>query len=105
MIMSRSSPEERSIQVSKIFPDRVSIHGRLMKNILSTWRKTFSNHRPKSHGLEILRFVGPGLLVTVGFIDPGNWASNLSAGSDYGPGYVLCRVFEGSGANLSADRR
>jgi manganese transport protein len=24
------------------------------------------------------------LLVTVGFIDPGNWASNLSAGADYG---------------------
>jgi len=25
-----------------------------------------------------------GLLVTVGFIDPGNWASNIAAGSDYG---------------------
>ncbi len=36
------------------------------------------------HGLEILRFIGPGFLVTVGFIDPGNWASNLSAGSAYG---------------------
>ena len=55
-----------------------------MKKILSIWRKAFSNHRPKLHGLEILRFVGPGLLVTVGFIDPGNWASNLSAGSAYG---------------------
>lgn len=26
----------------------------------------------------------PGLLVTVGFIDPGNWASNIVAGSGYG---------------------
>lgn len=25
-----------------------------------------------------------GLLVTVGFIDPGNWASNIAAGSGYG---------------------
>ncbi len=33
---------------------------------------------------EILKYIGPGLLVTVGFIDPGNWASNISAGSDYG---------------------
>lgn len=33
---------------------------------------------------EALRYIGPGLLVTVGFIDPGNWASNVSAGSDYG---------------------
>ena len=55
-----------------------------MKYILPNWRKIFSNHHPKLHGLEILKFVGPGLLVTVGFIDPGNWASNLSAGSAYG---------------------
>jgi manganese transport protein len=31
-----------------------------------------------------LKYLGPGLLVTVGFIDPGNWASNLAAGSSYG---------------------
>lgn len=41
-------------------------------------------HRPKFGGLEILKYIGPGLLVTVGFIDPGNWASNLAAGADYG---------------------
>ncbi len=27
---------------------------------------------------EFLRFLGPGILVTVGFIDPGNWASNVA---------------------------
>ncbi|MFA6334834.1 MAG: Nramp family divalent metal transporter [Bacteroidales bacterium] len=42
------------------------------------------NYRPKFGGLEIFRFIGPGLLVTVGFIDPGNWASNLAAGANYG---------------------
>ncbi len=31
-----------------------------------------------------LKYVGPGLLVTIGFIDPGNWASNIAAGSEYG---------------------
>ena len=31
-----------------------------------------------------MRFLGPGLLITVGFIDPGNWASNIAAGADYG---------------------
>ena len=36
---------------------------------------------------QLLRYIGPGLLVTVGFIDPGNWASNLAAGADYG--YLL----------------
>jgi manganese transport protein len=42
------------------------------------------NHKPRLGGLDILRYIGPGLLVTVGFIDPGNWASNIAAGSDYG---------------------
>jgi manganese transport protein len=42
------------------------------------------NHHPRFGGLEILKFIGPGLLVTIGFIDPGNWASNLAAGANYG---------------------
>jgi len=33
---------------------------------------------------KFLRYIGPGLLVTIGFIDPGNWASNVAAGSGYG---------------------
>jgi len=41
-------------------------------------------YKAKFGGLEIFKFIGPGLLVTVGFIDPGNWASNLAAGADYG---------------------
>ena len=38
----------------------------------------------KIASLEIFKYIGPGLLVTVGFIDPGNWASNLAAGAEYG---------------------
>ena len=41
-------------------------------------------HNPHAGGLEILKYIGPGLLVTVGFIDPGNWAANLAAGATYG---------------------
>jgi len=51
--------------------------------------KLFSNidrkgYKPRYGGLDILKFIGPGLLVTVGFIDPGNWASNLAAGAEFG---------------------
>jgi manganese transport protein len=46
--------------------------------------KDRENYKPKHGGLEIFKFIGPGLLVTVGFIDPGNWASNLVAGANYG---------------------
>ncbi|MDD2611985.1 MAG: Nramp family divalent metal transporter [Bacteroidales bacterium] len=42
------------------------------------------HYRPKFGGADIFKFIGPGLLVTVGFIDPGNWASNLAAGANYG---------------------
>lgn len=54
--------------------------------LLKTIRSKFTRegHHPTQGGLEILKYIGPGLLVTVGFIDPGNWASNLAAGADYG---------------------
>lgn len=42
------------------------------------------SYRPRFGGADIFKFIGPGLLVTVGFIDPGNWASNLAAGAEYG---------------------
>lgn len=40
-----------------------------------------AQHHPK---LDFFKYIGPGLLVTVGFIDPGNWASNVAAGAQYG---------------------
>jgi manganese transport protein len=30
------------------------------------------------------RFIGPGYLVAVGYMDPGNWATDLAAGSKFG---------------------
>lgn len=43
-----------------------------------------SKHSSQADLIELLKFLGPGLLVTVGFIDPGNWASNVAAGSQFG---------------------
>ncbi|MDR1190917.1 MAG: divalent metal cation transporter, partial [Verrucomicrobiales bacterium] len=37
-----------------------------------------------------LAFAGPGFLVAVGYMDPGNWATNLAAGSRFG--YTLLAV-------------
>ena len=47
-------------------------------------KKYFQGHRPRFGASELLKFIGPGFVVTVGFIDPGNWASNVAAGSLYG---------------------
>ena len=52
---------------------------------LSRFIKRCSQIRnPLAGGKEIFEYIGPGLLVTVGFIDPGNWAANLAAGASYG---------------------
>ena len=59
--------------------------------MLNVFKNKFSQiHKQSKEAKELLRFIGPGILVTVGFIDPGNWAANLAAGADYG--YALLWV-------------
>jgi manganese transport protein len=38
---------------------------------------------------KFMRFAGPGLLVSVGYMDPGNWATDIAAGSKYGHGLLF----------------
>ncbi|MFO1513934.1 MAG: Nramp family divalent metal transporter [Verrucomicrobiota bacterium] len=47
---------------------------------------------PKSFGFwrKLLAFSGPGYLVAVGYMDPGNWATDLAGGSAFG--YTLLSV-------------
>ncbi|MCE9587510.1 MAG: Nramp family divalent metal transporter [Verrucomicrobia bacterium] len=44
-----------------------------------------SVHVPSQSGFwrKLLAFVGPGYLVAVGYMDPGNWATDLAGGSKY----------------------
>lgn len=46
-------------------------------NVKSFWRKLFA-------------FLGPGYLVSVGYMDPGNWATDIAGGSKFG--YALLSV-------------
>ncbi|MEO6782635.1 MAG: divalent metal cation transporter, partial [Bradyrhizobium sp.] len=39
---------------------------------------------------KLLAFLGPGYLVAVGYMDPGNWATSLAGGSRFG--YALLTV-------------
>ena len=52
--------------------------------IYQKYLEKLKSHPAKKNAREFLRYIGPGLLITVGFIDPGNWASNMAAGADYG---------------------
>ena len=59
-------------------------------NLLAALLRTCENHMRLIGSREILKYLGPGILVTVGFIDPGNWAANIAAGSEFG--YALLWV-------------
>jgi manganese transport protein len=43
-----------------------------------------------SLGKKLIAFLGPGYLVAVGYMDPGNWATSLAGGSKFG--YALLTV-------------
>ena len=60
----------------------------MLKKLLNELKR--KDHQRYLGGLDFFKYIGPGLLVTVGFIDPGNWASNFAAGSEFG--YTLLWV-------------
>jgi manganese transport protein len=42
---------------------------------------------------KFFAYAGPGLLVSVGYMDPGNWATDIEAGSRYGYGLLFVVLF------------
>jgi len=50
----------------------------------------FVPSREASVWRKLLAFAGPGFLIAVGYMDPGNWATDLAAGSSYN--YTLLSV-------------
>jgi manganese transport protein len=65
-----------------------------MPDIFSSVRVSQSPHFWR----RLLGFIGPGFLISVGYMDPGNWATDLAGGSRYG--YTLLFVIMAS--NLMA---
>jgi manganese transport protein len=55
--------------------------------------EVFSSIRVPSKGnvwRKVLAFTGPGLMVAVGYMDPGNWATDIAGGAKFG--YTLLAV-------------
>ena len=46
-----------------------------------------------SLGRNMFAFAGPGLMVSVGYMDPGNWATDIEAGSRFGYGLLFVVLF------------
>src|SRR5215468_10631460 len=62
---------------SRVAPSLAEVYRTVEVQRTSTWRK-------------MLAFAGPGYLVAVGYMDPGNWATDLAGGSQFG--YTLLTV-------------
>ena len=77
--MSQSAPESSSIWLrSRGEPSLTDVFRTIkVTPTSSNWRK-------------FLAFFGPGYLVAVGYMDPGNWATSLAGGAQYG--YTLLVV-------------
>lgn len=48
---------------------------------------------PPTTCCQHLAFLGPAVLVSVGYMDPGNWATNLAAGSAFGFAHLFVILF------------
>ena len=51
---------------------------------LSEVHETIDTTKKKLGWKKIFSFLGPAYLVSVGYMDPGNWATDLAGGSKFG---------------------
>src|SRR5260221_11643427 len=77
-------------------PDAGWRHARVAPSLAEVYRSVPVGSR--SVWRKLLAFAGPGYLVAVGYMDPGNWATDLAGGSKFG--YTLLSVILAS--NLMA---
>ena len=76
--MSDEVPSGESWRLQRGTPSLPEVHRSVaVTHRVGFWRK-------------LLAFSGPGYLVAVGYMDPGNWATDLAAGAQFG--YVLLAV-------------
>src|ERR687891_2500590 len=71
----------------------VAVDGWLRKRERPSLAEVFGTIRTRPAGplwRKLLAFLGPGYLVAVGYMDPGNWATSLAGGAKFG--YALLFV-------------
>ena len=73
----KDHPRDAGWKRSRVAPSLAEVYRSIPINQTSWWRK-------------VLAFAGPGYLVAVGYMDPGNWATDLAGGSAFG--YTLLSV-------------
>jgi manganese transport protein len=79
--------------VIPIQKEKIQKKGWHSKNIRNSLAEVFSTIKVPIKGSfwkKLLAFSGPGLMVAVGYMDPGNWATDIAGGSKFG--YTLLSV-------------
>ncbi len=74
---SATPPADAGWRRARETPSLAEVHRTIPVHGLTWWRK-------------LLAFAGPGYMVAVGYMDPGNWATDLAGGSRFG--YTLLSV-------------
>src|SRR5262245_38987203 len=95
-------PLSEGPMLSPVKPVHIQAAADLNEERLDGWRReqttpslaeVFGSIRTRPTGpmwRKLLAFLGPGYLVAVGYMDPGNWATSLAGGSKFG--YVLLSI-------------
>ena len=55
-----------------------------MDKSLSEVNASVDTRKQKSFWLRLFMFTGPAFMVSVGYMDPGNWATDLAGGAQFG---------------------
>jgi len=61
-------------------PSPALVHDPSLPEVFATVRLTSDSTKWK----RLLGFIGPGFLIAVGYMDPGNWATDIAGGSQFG---------------------
>jgi manganese transport protein len=86
---------------------------RIMDASLSEVHETIDVTKPKKGWQRLLAYMGPAYLVSVGYMDPGNWATDLAGGSKFGYALIwvllmsnlMALLLQGLSARLGIVRR
>jgi manganese transport protein len=92
MISSNVTNQNATITSSASNQNTAEPGWRLARSIPSLPEVFASVHVPNTPSFwrKLLAFAGPGLMVSVGYMDPGNWATDLAGGAQFG--YLLLSV-------------
>jgi len=69
---------------------QVEVHPALAEASLPEVNASVAISRSPVYWRRLLGFIGPGFLISVGYMDPGNWATDIAGGSQFG--YTLLSV-------------